>query len=134
MTNWFKIWTEESKKDTDEGQLYLRLVNQDANGLILLAITKADGETFNNNVVMELNAALRSCIFHIIDDGLPLKNDIHNIPLYSDTIKERTIENGYKGVHLEMTPMTNPILQKMMEEARNLSGKQMEQADKETKH
>lgn len=131
MTNFFKIWTEESKEDKDENQYYLRLIYEPEENNILLAITKADGKTHNRNIMLQINEHMRACMFYRVDDDLPIKTDIHGIPLFTDYIKEQMIENGYKGNAISI-PMK--AMQEMMEKARELSTKQMEQGDKETKH
>lgn len=129
--NWFKIWTEDAKKDKDDGQFYLRLMNMQEDRDIYLAVVKSDGEIYERNIICHLNEHRKAFMFHTVDEDLPLKTDLFGIPMRTDHMEMRTKENGYRGNAIQI-PLD--ALEKMTAEARAEIDSKMGQHEKETKH
>lgn len=93
-----KIWSEECKKDTDDNQIYLRLMPSKKDNDIYIDCCKKDGEKIKSSTLLIFDNNIKAIVLMSeVSDKVPLKTDIEGHLLfikesdYSD-IKKKYID------------------------------------------
>ena len=84
----FKVWNEDSVKDTDDNITYLRLFDRGYISGIALAATDKNGEILDDGTILAVLPTLKYILLlDDLNDDIPLKTDAEGYPLIV-TIKQ----------------------------------------------
>lgn len=98
-----KIWDESSINNTDDKQLYLRLVNLDGDDDIMLVAVDKTGQRINRGIIMGVSLDMRAFIFSSnISDDIPLRTDIEGHALSITQSRLAEIAEKEKRTRIDM--------------------------------
>lgn len=95
----FRIWTDKSHEEADEGQCYLKLAymeNNDHNAIMVMAVDKL-GNDLEDGAILGISNNLKAIIINSdINESLPIKTDIedHAIAIRQSELEEITLRKG----------------------------------------